>query len=168
MIVEIKKAVNCNGETATCKCDNCQKIFFKRASHVVRGKHHFCSKDCFNSFRFERIPPKKIKIEIAVGYKKCGKCQKIKPIKDFYKDRCAKDGLVYCCGECSKEKNKTRYKDNPIAWAIYNKEYRKNNPDKVANTQKEWRKNHIEYRREYGRKYWENNTERCNERAREY
>lgn len=39
----------------------------------------------------------------------CKKCQKLKPLLDYYKDVSSADNLTRYCKECCKEKFKTRY-----------------------------------------------------------
>jgi hypothetical protein len=39
----------------------------------------------------------------------CSKCQKDKPLFDFYKDKTKKEGITSYCKPCSKEKRKVRY-----------------------------------------------------------
>ena len=44
--------------------------------------------------------------------KVCPKCNKEKPIKEFYKDKANKNGLNSWCKECTKEHNKEYYQEN--------------------------------------------------------
>lgn len=71
--------------------------------------------------------------------KRCSKCQCLKEINYFYKNRSMKDGLEAWCMECSKEKNKNWYsknKDKKVVdkdkKRIYNKQYILKNKDKIV------------------------------------
>jgi len=58
---------------------------------------------------------------VEITEKRCGVCKRVKPVKDFYKDRANKTGLRWCCKKCS---------------------------DKQA---KKWRRHNIKHIREYAR-----------------
>ncbi len=52
-------------------------------------------------------------MEDGVECKKCSKCLRFKPLKDFYRDLRVSDGLYSacksCCGKASKIKNRQKY-----------------------------------------------------------
>lgn len=41
--------------------------------------------------------------------KKCGKCKKTKPVKEFYKRQEAKDGYQHACMDCMKKRQNELY-----------------------------------------------------------
>ena len=44
--------------------------------------------------------------------KRCSKCKEVKSLDDFNKDLSFKDGLNYCCRECSNAKLRQRYAEH--------------------------------------------------------
>lgn len=81
--------------------------------------------------------------------KTCTKCGATKALKEFYKRKAAKDGLMSYCKECHTttvkkwyENNKERCKENQLKWQKENKnrvnfinnEWRKRNPEKHKNS----------------------------------
>lgn len=75
------------------------------------------------------------------GIKVCTKCGGEESVKEFGKNKNAKDGLRWSCKKCDSE---------------YGKEYRQNNPIKVNKARKKWREANFEYPKEYR----ENNPEK--------
>jgi len=79
----------------------------------------------------------------------CKKCNKEKPISEFYKRKDTKDGLFYTCKKCCKkysQNNKKRISEQ-------HKEYREKNIERIKKWQKDWYNNNKEYARERGNKY---------------
>jgi len=62
----------------------------------------------------------------VIPTKKCSKCQEIKSVSEFYKNKVYKDGLVSHCKQCAIE---------------YVHRYRKNNPDKIKELSKKYTEN---------------------------
>ncbi len=44
--------------------------------------------------------------------KKCSKCQEIKPLNDFYKNKYEKDGYCHICSQCDKLKSLNYLQNN--------------------------------------------------------
>jgi hypothetical protein len=47
----------------------------------------------------------------SAGQKLCAKCNQLKPLGDFHKDKSSKDGLARLCKECKRQNNKNRPAD---------------------------------------------------------
>lgn len=60
--------------------------------------------------------------------KTCTKCNELKSIDEFYKDKRNKDGYRYTCKQCDKEYKKTYYKDNIENYRHAYNEFIKRNP----------------------------------------
>lgn len=76
--------------------------------------------------------------------KKCSKCQEIKSVKDFYKNKAKKDGLTTECKACSKanyEIQKVKHKDRIKRRKI---EYHKENAEKICKKSATWYANNKE------------------------
>jgi hypothetical protein len=69
--------------------------------------------------------------------KKCSKCDIVKSITDFNKQKIGKDGVRSYCRECQKILRKEYSDNNKELEYIYQLKYRKNNP----NYNKDWQKN---------------------------
>lgn len=81
-------------------------------------------------------------IEIIDGqeYKRCSKCETVKPISEFYKDNTKTDGYRSYCKECKK---------------IHGKQYRFLNHDKIRETERLYKINNREKVNEYTKLYCE-------------
>lgn len=93
------------------ECNKCHEIKlledFIPNNNYKNGRCARCKK-CYNEdriayFRKKGVPEKKTIFNDGVN-KKCGSCTKILPISEFHKNKNAKDGLVYNCKKCVKEK----------------------------------------------------------------
>jgi 5-methylcytosine-specific restriction endonuclease McrA len=82
--------------------------------------------------------------------KVCSICKKEKPINDFYKAKLFKDGHMYFCKECDRERKK-KYKEGVIKDIEkyekikkknkeYNREYKKNNREIIKERKRLYRK----------------------------
>ena len=101
---------------------------------------------------------------VTVTQKSCRICGKTKSSDLFYRDKGKKDGLAYCCKECSNEKvsqwirdNPSRHKANQSSFyqrtkatrAIYNQMYNSINKERKAENDKIWHeanKDHVRKR----------------------
>ena len=76
--------------------------------------------------------------------KQCSKCEEVKELSEFYKDKDKQDGLTTQCKSCKK---------------IYLKEYRAINRDAVLYKLREYYQNNKDMFREYGKSYKKANKE---------
>lgn len=115
------------------------------------------------------------------GTKLCTKCNKLRPLNDFFKRTRSKDGHTTWCKECYKQYNANWYTANidraKETHAKYNaNNYRKNreralaykNSERGKQKRKEYYESHKEEIREYHRQYREKNINRIRERKRAY
>ena len=97
--------------------------------------------------------------------KTCSKCSKRKPLKEFYKQKSAKDGLYPYCKECVKErykanaehikgKAKEHYKDNSEEIKEQKREHYKTNPGKFKERIAKWRADNPQKAGKYRTKSW--------------
>jgi len=79
--------------------------------------------------------------------KKCSKCEEVKPLAEYHKDKSSKDGLCYSCKTCTNKRNRKsdgqrkdqRRKQDQTRQDIIKKQHAKwykNNKDKVLNRNK--------------------------------
>jgi hypothetical protein len=64
--------------------------------------------------------------------KTCWKCQTIKAIDDFAKNRSRKDGRQTCCRKCKQAYDRADYQRNKERAKNYNKQHRRKNREFVA------------------------------------
>lgn len=67
--------------------------------------------------------------------KRCGRCQEIRPVDEFYKDQKSATGLSSYCKKCKSISRKEHYIDNKITgyqWDL-------NNPQRAKNRKKKYR-----------------------------
>ena len=72
------------------------------------------------------------------GQKRCSKCDTIKDVADFSKNRLKKDGLGSECKVCSSARVKKWATDNPDRVAAYREAYYAATKDKQRERAKEW------------------------------
>lgn len=60
--------------------------------------------------------------------KNCNKCNTIKDINEFGKDKSRKSGFAYCCKECRRNRQKKRYNNNVEFMRAKQRKYNINNP----------------------------------------
>lgn len=70
--------------------------------------------------RFLVLPPSFVRIDLN---KYCNKCQTLKPIDLFNKNKSKKDGLSTCCKDCNKHYLKNHYLRNKNYYKNKRKEY---------------------------------------------
>lgn len=73
-----------------------------------------------------------------INEKICLKCNKIKPLNEFYKDKSRKLGVQPACKICSDVYRKKWRDNNRKQISISTKKYRQNNPEKRKETQANW------------------------------
>jgi len=105
---------------------------------------------------------------IGDNMKTCSKCQEIKPLSEFHKNKTKKDGLNSFCKSCQKAYDKAYNLANSVHLKIIRKAYYKANSEKMkaaakanqlANSEK------IKIRR---KAFYKKHAEKCKKRAREY
>jgi hypothetical protein len=97
----------------------------------------------------------------------CKICDLEKNICNFYSDKRAKDGLMYCCKECRKKNKKKSYNKNKKFILLQKKEYYKSNHKEIKNKiKKTYEKNRLCII-ERSKKYYQNNKEKIFEKERE-
>jgi len=114
--------------------------------------------------------------------KLCKRCNLIKSITEYWRNKTMKDGLSFYCKKCQasavskwvranpqrahqikrrwkkrnpekvKEASRKRYKANPLVYKEKNKRWREKNPDKKRESTQNWEKANPEKRRAYARK----------------
>lgn len=77
-------------------------------------------------------------------FKRCSKCSKIKPLKDFYKKSNGK--LQGSCISCWKDRCKKYYIKNKEQIKKKNSEYQKNNKEECTKRKLNWAHNNLEYK----------------------
>lgn len=84
--------------------------------------------------------------------KRCLKCESIKAVSMFSRDKSQKDGYSLYCKECR---------------ALYVKVYQKENKEKINARQRKYYNNNIEKQRERSRRYYKNNMGEISLRAKD-
>lgn len=64
-------------------------------------------------------------------YKTCSKCNTEKSHTDYHKRKDTKDGLMYICKACNKNKSRKVWNDKKEELKKWHKDYYKNNRDKI-------------------------------------
>jgi hypothetical protein len=100
--------------------------------------------------------------------KECSKCNNIKPLEEFHKDKRSKDGYRSKCKICVKEYTKKyNIKNKENIYKKNNKRYYKNKESRLEKA-KEYYKDNKETKIQYTREYYRNNRESILEKKREY
>ena len=68
----------------------------------------------------------------SIPSKACNKCQQIKQLIDFYKDKSKYDGYLTQCKNCDNTRQKEYNKQNTDKIVKYHKEYYETNKDKIV------------------------------------
>lgn len=84
-----------------CKCDKCGKDFYKKPSHMKKGRRNFCKVSCFR---------KAAKTGKNVQCNNCGK--EVYRKKSELKER----NTFYCSNSCSASINNSRYRLGKNNW----------------------------------------------------
>lgn len=85
--------------------------------------------------------------------KKCKKCGKMRPLKDFCKDKTTKDGLLRWCKICVKTYDKNHYQKNKDKILKRKKIYSKENKEKISKYMKIYGDLHKDEKKIYNKKY---------------
>ena len=111
--------------------------------------------------------------------KKCNKCNVVKDVSEFGKNKAKKDGLHYTCKSCLEKyykaniekikQNKNKYYEaNKKKIKEKVKQYQETNKDKIQLYQKQYFQNNQEKVKENRKKYREANKEKIKERQKQY
>ena len=92
--------------------------------------------------------------------KKCNKCEEIKSIDEYYKDRSKKDGCATFCKVCSRLGKKTYYEANKEKIKTKSKNYYETNKKDIAPKLKAYREANKERIAKYKKRYREINKEK--------
>ena len=84
--------------------------------------------------------------------KKCSKCDVVKQLDEFHREKNSKDGRQSYCKECRKEYSKQYRQDNKEEINEYNKQYREDNKEQL----KQYDQDHKEERNERDRNRYHN------------
>jgi hypothetical protein len=100
--------------------------------------------------------------------KKCSKCEQIKDICEYTKDKNREDGLFVYCKECKRDSAKKEYEKNKIRILSYQKEYYLQNSNKIRNRVK---KDYLDKRKDIlmsKKTYYQKNKEKLIDYAKQY
>lgn len=100
--------------------------------------------------------------------KKCSKCQIIKPLNKFYKDKFRKDGYTCQCKKCRSEYFREYHRNNIGKFKKWSKEYYQINCKEILKDKNEYYRNNLEKVKKYRKKYYKNDSENQLKRVREY
>lgn len=95
---------------SSCKMEKPLSDFgFRKRS---KDAHHYKCKVCTNLYTRKTRSPDFVstrrKVEVVDGLLKCTRCNEIKPLTAFSKNRSSHTGLDYCCKDCTRRISKTR------------------------------------------------------------
>ena len=99
-----------------------------------------------------------------MNFKKCIKCQELKPLSEFSEDKRHKDGKYPYCKECA---TKYRYENKNRRIDLWKKYYPKNK-EKIAERMKKYRQTNQERYLKYSKQYRENNKEKLAIHSKKY
>jgi len=127
---------------------------FYRSAHCA-GKHlNEDSKNLKRKCLSENYPNYKIvPFRITYTEKRCTKCGKFKPLKEFSSRKKNKDGLKPECRQCELDGGREYYKNNKEKRAKAISDWQKNNPEKVAAKKQRFLENHPDYYKKKGREW---------------
>ena len=100
--------------------------------------------------------------------KKCTKCNIVKTIDQFGKEKNGKYGVQSRCKVCRAEIRKEQYEKNKVTEIEYGKQYRKDNQEKEKARAKRYRELNPEKVKESQKKYRETNPEKVKERRKNW
>ena len=100
--------------------------------------------------------------------KKCTKCNIVKTIDQFGKEKNGKYGVQSRCKVCIAEIRKEQYEKNKVTEIEYGKQYRKDNQEKEKARAKRYKELNPEKVKESQKKYRETNPEKVKERRKNW
>ncbi len=109
------------------------------------------------------MPPEE---PIPDGMKKCPKCDLIKPVSDFNRNRATTDGLAWQCRQCDKEYRQAHYAKNREKILAANRQWRIENPEKYEECSRAYYEANRDKKIENAKRWATDNPERTRARAR--
>ena len=100
--------------------------------------------------------------------KKCSKCEKIKPINEFCREKNGKDGYRTECKECRKQYCKQWREKHKEHCKQYEKQYYGDNKEHKKQYRKKWCKDNKELCKQYSRQWKKNNKDKVNKMCKKY
>lgn len=98
----------------------------------------------------------------------CTKCNEMKHLSEFYKQKGAKDGYRRICKTCARHSGVVRYANNAERGRERTRQYRIDNPEKERECHLAYVRANPEKVKESELKYRKNNPEKVNEYQRKY
>jgi hypothetical protein len=95
----------------------------------------------------------------------CNKCQEVKTLSEFGKN---KGKILNRCKKCTRLSSKEWYENNKEKAKQYKKEWHENNKGKVKQRNKEWYENNKEKAIQYQKERYENNKEKIKQQHKEW
>lgn len=117
------------------ECDSCAKSSYERKSHFDRKKRHFCSRDCYSSFRANSLPKEEQHAYKNGGLPKDEKIKRVKARSDV--NHAIRDGKLKregceICGSSESEAHHDNYNfPLDVRWLCFShhREWHKKNPE---------------------------------------
>ena len=100
--------------------------------------------------------------------KNCYKCNEVKLLSCFVKNKSKKDGFSAECRNCKKLQDKEYYQKNKLKIKETISKYKINNPEKVSQVKKNWYQSNSQYTKERVSAYRKNNRGKCNALSSKY
>ena len=100
--------------------------------------------------------------------KKCSKCDEVKPLEGFHKNKKAKDGMQSQCKECGRQQCRQYYQANKEAKAEYNKQYRQANKAELDEHRKQYYDANRDALNKQKRQYYQINREAALKQKKQY
>jgi len=100
--------------------------------------------------------------------KRCSKCDEIKPLDNFHRNKNNLDGLTQMCKDCKRAYDKNYCENNGQKVKERNKDYYQDNKETLKNSQKLYRDNNKEKIIESSANYCEKNKDKIKEYQKNY
>jgi hypothetical protein len=100
--------------------------------------------------------------------KKCSKCEEVKPVAEYHKNKSSKDGLYCACKTCTNKRNRKYDSKNKDSLREANKKWYEKNKELIREKQRDYESKN---KREISRKkklHYQKNKEAINARHRKY
>jgi hypothetical protein len=158
---------NKSGKYMSSWCKKCFKAY-NDSNKAYKQQYYLKNKEKYNEMgrkRYRDQHPLNETEMIPEGYKKCCKCEEIKPATTEYFGRHtkAKDGFKYSCKEC----RKAEYMENQERNILKSKKHYKENKEWVLERNKEYKEQRKEWYRQYAQQYYQDNMNKIKQRVKE-